>query len=119
MGIDTLTFSDFSGGMNKAQPPHTIADNEVSGSDWGIQIGSSPDSANVVQGNRVHGNRRAAIAVWGQHNRLDANDATGNGLGNLAPSCSADMMDWGALDNDWSGNSGTFAVVFVSPRGCN
>ena len=67
----------------------------------------SPDSANTVHDNRVHANQRAGIAVQGQHNRLERNDASGNGLKNIAPTCRFDLMDFSGIDNVWIDNAGT------------
>lgn len=88
-----------------------ITDNDVSNSDWGIQIGGSPDSENVVTNNRVHANRRAGIAIFGQHNQISANDAAGNALETRAPSCGLDLMNFGGLENDWGSNTGRFGMV--------
>ena len=99
---------------------NTVVDNDVSGSYWGIQIGSSSDSANIIQNNRVHGNHRAGIAVFGQHNRIEGNDVTGNGLMNMLPSCALDLMDWNGSENDWIGNTGSFGVASnQTPRSCS
>jgi parallel beta-helix repeat protein len=94
-----------------------ILDNEVTGTDWGIALRSAPDSANVVRNNRVHGNRRAGIAVWGQNNRIENNDATGNGLDDRTPSCRLDLIDFDVVDNTWTNNTGSFgAAVPSGPR---
>lgn len=83
-----------------------IVDNEISNSHWGILIGSGPDSANVIRHNRIHGNGRAGIAVYGAHNRIEGNDATENGSLNLSPSGEYDLFEWPPVDNDWLGNQG-------------
>jgi len=87
-----------------------ILDNEVSGGYWGISLSSSPDTANVVRNNRVHGTQRAGISVWGQRNTIEDNDATGNGLANMTPSCRLDMMDFDVIDNTWTNNAGTLGT---------
>jgi parallel beta-helix repeat protein len=87
-----------------------ILDNEVSGGYWGISLNSSPDSANVVRNNRVHGTQRAGISVWGQQNTIENNDAAGNGLANMTPSCRLDMMDFDVIDNTWTNNVGTLGT---------
>jgi hypothetical protein len=46
--------------------------------------------------------------VFGQHNRVEGNNATGNGTLNLTPSCRSAFFDFDAVDNTWTGNAGTF-----------
>jgi parallel beta-helix repeat protein len=103
----------FSGAGNNTR--NEIVDNEIAGSDWGILIGSGADSANAIRNNRIHGNRRAGIAISGQHNIVTNNDATGNGS-MLPPSCRLDLVDFYGLDNEWSGNIGTFATDVPAVR---
>jgi len=91
-----------------------ITDNEVTGNDWGISIGAEPDSANVVSSNRVHENRRAGIVVYGQHNRVENNDATGNSLVNLMPNCGLDLAEFRDTDNTWVNNTGRFGALLLS-----
>lgn len=96
-----------------------IVDNEIAHSHWGILLGSAPDSANTLRNNRVHNNGRAGIAVQGAHNRIEGNDASGNGLLNIAPSCQLDLVDFRELDNDWVGNTGRFGADIPATRsGC-
>ena len=96
-----------------------IVNNDVSGGYWGIQIGSAPDSANVVRSNRVQGTRRAGIAVWGQHNTIEGNIVSGSGLLKMPPSCDLDLMDLRELDNTWRDNVGKFGSTGPNPFDAN
>jgi parallel beta-helix repeat protein len=95
----------FTSGLNNTR--NEIVDNEVSGGYWGINIGGSPDSANLVRNNRVRDNYRAGIAVFGQLNTIEGNVVRGNGSANMPPSCRLDLMDFGDLNNTWRDNTGT------------
>jgi hypothetical protein len=101
------------GGANNTR--NEIFDNDVSGGYWGIRIGSSPDSANVVRNNRVQGAYRAGIAVWGQHNIIEGNIVSGSGSLNMPPSCDLDLMDLRELDNTWRDNVGKFGSTGPDP----
>ena len=89
-----------------------IVDNDISGNDWGILIGCQPDSSNVIRNNRLRGNYRAAIGIAGEHNIIEGNVATGNGLGNFWPSCRLDFMD--DRNNTWRNNTGRLGPPFPS-----
>jgi parallel beta-helix repeat protein len=102
----------FTSGLNNTR--NQIFDNDVSGSYWGIAIGGQPDSNNEVRNNRVHDNFRAGIMVGGQHNLIEGNVATNNGLANLFPSCRLDFMN-GHLENTWRNNTGTFGPGYPQP----
>ena len=106
------------GGGNNTR--NEITDNEVSDNDWGISLRASPDSANIVKNNRVHGNRRSGILVYGQHNVIESNDATGNSILHLVPSCGFDLLEFDVIDNTWTNNTGTFGTfrAFVSWDTC-
>lgn len=99
----------FTSGLNNTR--NQIFDNDVSGSYWGIAIGGQPDSNNEVRNNRVHDNFRAGIMVGGQHNLIEGNVATNNGLANLFPSCRLDFMN-GRLENTWRNNIGTLGPPY-------
>jgi parallel beta-helix repeat protein len=96
-------------GLNNTR--NQIFDNDVSGSYWGIAIAGQPDSNNEVRNNRVHDNFRAGILVGGQHNVIDANIATNNGLANLFPSCRLDFMN-GGYENTWRNNVGSLGPAY-------
>ena len=101
------------GGRNNTR--NEIVDNDVSGGYWGIRIGSSPDSANIVRNNRVQGTYRAGISVWGQHNIIEDNVVSGSGSLRMPPSCGLDLMDLRELDNTWRNNVGTFGNTGPNP----
>jgi parallel beta-helix repeat protein len=103
----------FTSGMNNTR--NEIFDNDVSGSYWGILIGGSPDSANIVQTNRVYEHQRAGIAVYGQHNIIEGNMVRDSGSANMPPSCRLDLMDLRDLDNTWRNNTGTFGSAGPDP----
>jgi parallel beta-helix repeat protein len=100
------------GGGNNTR--NEMTENEVTGNDWGITIGAQPDSANLVANNRVHDNRRGGIVVYGQHNRVENNDATGNSLVNLMPNCGLDLAEFRETDNTWLNNRGRFGSLLTS-----
>ena len=88
-----------------------IADNQVLRNHWGILINSpSTDAtANTISGNTVHDNGRAGIAILSltaRGNSVTNNNATGNGLLNLAPSLRFDLFAANLLENSWRNNSG-------------
>lgn len=65
---------------------------------------------NEIKQNRIHGGARAGVAVRGPSNGnfVEQNDATGNGLANLAPSGRFDLFDSEIPpDNVWERNKGT------------
>jgi parallel beta-helix repeat protein len=88
-----------------------IADNEISGNDWGLR-NSGADNRQVIRNNRIHNNRRAGLFILAPHNRIEGNNETGNGLANLPPSCRFDMINaFGAGGNEWINNTGTYDAI--------
>ncbi len=98
----------FSGSGNSN---NQIVDNDMIGNHWGIliNVGSADATANLIQGNRLHANGRAGIAILGtaSGNTVQNNAATGNGLLNLAPSLRFDLYAAAPVANTWRDNEGS------------
>ncbi len=98
----------FSGSGNSN---NQIVDNDVFGNHWGIlvNVGSADATANLIQGNRLHENGRAGIALLGtaSGNTVQNNAAAGNGLLNLAPSLRFDLYAAAPAANTWRDNQGS------------
>ena len=78
---------------------------------WGIRIhpNTSDSTGNVIRNNRLHGNGRAGVSIEGvaRGNTVEGNDATGNGLLNIAPTLAFDLFNQLLpVDNIWRNNSG-------------
>lgn len=82
----------------------------MTGNHWGILINapSIDASGNIIRANTIHDNGRAGIAILGTSagNTVENNDATGNGLLNLAPSLAFDLFAALAGQNTWRNNQG-------------
>ena len=87
---------------------------------WGILINtpSADATANTIHGNTVHDNGRAGIAilsVTARGNSVENNNASGNGLLNLAPSLRFDLFAATAADsNTWRNNQGNASFTASS-----
>jgi parallel beta-helix repeat protein len=96
------------------QNNNSIIDNDVQSGPWGIRIGpGGAHTGNLVARNRVQQHVRAGISVRGPSggNLIFQNDATGNGIGNLAPSLQMDLYDEStATPNVWQKNRGRRAL---------
>lgn len=94
-----------------ANDDNLLVENEILRNGWGILLGpAGAASENRVAQNRVHQNRRAGISLFAEAfgNSVLQNNATGNGLLNLAPSGTVDLFDASVPpDNVWARNQGT------------
>jgi len=78
---------------------------------WGININTpaADAGANIIRNNTIHDNGRAGIAILSltaRGNTVENNNATGNGLLNLAPSLRFDLFAASPADNTWRNNQG-------------
>lgn len=77
---------------------------------WGILINapSVDATANIIRSNSIHDNGRAGLAILGPAvgNTVENNNATGNGLLNLAPSLRFDLFAAVFANNAWRNNTG-------------
>lgn len=91
-----------------------VRENELLANDWGVFI-SANSNGNLVVENVAHNHDGAGVAVLlGDANVISENDATGNGLANVAPSLGFDLFDSPTLpagappvNNTWVDNLGT------------
>ncbi|MDA1219772.1 MAG: right-handed parallel beta-helix repeat-containing protein [Chloroflexi bacterium] len=85
-----------------------INGNETLRNGWGIQVGAGSNGNRVIR-NESHENQRAGVVTLDSatDNVIVRNDATGNGLADVAPSGTFDLFDQGDLNNIWRNNQGS------------